>query len=438
MTQSTARKRQIRGIYDLSRQRSTDTYGCGMRAFFLTIAALSILAAGCMNQSEETTTSTVPPSTTTTVAPTPVDDRLVVLTTDARVVVLDSALQELSSMAPPEGSRYRQPIWFDSETVLFSEELADGSGALIAADATTGAIAWRAEMSSSPFYFDQSPDGSATTSLRNNNAEGGLIAELVTRGGDVSPISNRSPFYSAWSPDGSALATHAGQQTLSVIEDGATEVILESTGSYQAPSWTPDGLFTLRSNDQTQTLAIWDDSAFADLARIVGPVQFVASGDRVAIQSTSADEPTGIAASVRAQVVPKIPGGRLVVFDASASSFATVAERFAPFFQWDPTGERLLYAAFAEPPSVDVAWAIWEDGEATEYGPFTPQPEWFGEVVPFFDQYAHSLSYWSASGDAFAYPTVGGAGPIVKVQPTDGSATLTVDDAVWVSWSPPA
>lgn len=408
-----------------------------MRPVVLTIAALSIFAAGCIDQSKETTTSTMPPSTTTTVAPTPADDRLVILTTDATVVVLDDTLGELSSMTPPQGSRYRQPIWFDTDTILFSEELADGSGALIAADAATGAISWRVKLPSSPFYFDQSPDGSATTTLRNNNAEGGLIAELFTRDGDVSPISDRSPFYSAWSPDGSALATHAGQQTLSVIEDGATDVILDSTGSFQAPSWTPNGLFTLRSTDQAQTLALWDDSEFADLARIVGPVQFVASGDRVAIQSTSVDETTGIAATFRAQVVPKIPGGRLVVFDASAGSFATVAERFAPFFQWDPTGERLLYAAFAERPSVDVAWAIWEGGEANEYGPFTPQPEWFGEVVPFFDQYAHSLSYWSASGDAFAYPAVGDDGPIVKVQPTDGSATSTVDDAVWVSWSPP-
>ena len=407
-----------------------------MRRFSFLLAAIAIAGAGCVNGSEEASTTTTA-ATTTTMAPSPVDDRLVILAADATVVVLDDTLEEITSIAPPEGSRYRQPIWFDTETIVFSEELADGSGALIAADATTGAISWRVELSSSPFYFDQSPDGSATTSLRNNNAEGGLIAELVSRDGEVTPLNDRSPFYSAWSPDGSALATHVGQQTLAVVEDGVVEAISDSTGSFQAPSWTPDGLFTLRSSEQSQTLAVWDGSAFTDLARVAGPVQFVASGDRVAIQSTSADGTTGIAAAFRAQVVPRVPGGRLVVFDTSSGSFATVSERFAPFFQWDPTGERLLYAAFDEQPSVDVTWAIWEGGEATEYGPFTPQPEWFGEVVPFFDQYAHSLSYWSASGDAFAYPTLGDAGPIVKVQPTDGSATSTVDDAVWVSWSPP-
>lgn len=412
-----------------------------MRPFRLVLAVLAVVAAGCVNQSEEASTTTTSPttvSTATTVAPIPVDDRLVILTSDAKVVVLDDTLREIASIAPPEGSAYRQPIWFDSTTIVFSEVLVDGSGALIAADAANGAIVWRVEMSSSPFYFDPSPDGSATTSLRNNIVEGGLIAELITRDGDVSPLSDRSPFYSAWSPDSSALATHSGQQTLSVLEGGATEVIADSTGSFQAPSWTPRGLFTLRSTDQSQTFTVWDGSAFTDLARIAGPVQFVANGDLVAIQSAQDDESTAIAAAFRAQVLPKIPGGQLGVFDAASGSFETVADRPAPFFQWDPAGDRLLVAAFAERPSTDLAWEVWEDGTSTEYLPFRPQPGWLAELMPFFDQYADSLSLWSASGRAFAYPTVGDAGPVVLVQPADGSATSTIDDAMWISWSPPA
>jgi len=314
----------------------------------------------------------------------------------------------------------------------------DGTGALIAADAASGSVAWRTEMSSSPFYFSPSPDGSITTSLRNNIEEGGLIVELVTRDGEVDPLSDQSPFYSAWSPDGSTLSTHTGQETLSVIDGVATEVISDSTGSFQAPSWTSSGLFALRATNQSQTLAVWDGAGFTDLARIGGTAQFAAAGERVAIQSASDEEPTGIAAAFRAQVVPRIPAGRLVVFDTASASFQEVSPRFSAFFQWDPSGDRLLYAAFEEGPSPGLAWRVWENGASESFLPFSPQPGWFGEVVPFFDQYAQSLSLWSASGDVFAYPSGSDAGPIVVVQPIDGSPTSEIEDAIWVSWRPAA
>jgi hypothetical protein len=407
-----------------------------MRPITFALVGLAVVGAACTAASDEASTTTTPPTTTITAAP--AEDRLVILTADTTVVVLDRDLQEIASIAPPEGSSYRQPIWLDAETLLFSEVMTDGTGALIAADAASGAVAWRTEMSSSPFYFSPSPDGSTTTSLRNNTDGSGLIAELVSRGGDVSTLSDRSPFYSAWSPDGSSLSTHTGQRTLSVIEGEVTEVISDSTGNFQAPSWTSSGLFALRTTDQTQILAVWDGAEFTDLARIRGTVQFAASGGRVAIQSAADDDPTGIAAAFRAQVIPRIPAGRLILFDTASTSFEEVNPRFSPFFQWDPAGDRLLYAAFDEGPSLGLTWQVWENGDSEAFLPFTPQSGWFNEVVPFFDQYAQSLSLWSASGSAFAYPTAGDAGPIVVIQPIGGSPANEIEDAIWVSWRPAA
>jgi hypothetical protein len=405
-----------------------------MRPITFVLVGLAFVGAACATATDGTSTTTTP--STTTVAPAPAEDRLAILRADTTVVVLDRDLQEIASIAPPEGSSYRQPIWLDTETLLFSEVMTDGTGALIAADAATGTVAWRTERSSSPFYFSPSPDGSATTSLRNNTAEGGLIAELVTRNGEVSPLSDRSPFYSAWSPDGSSLSTHTGQRTLSVMEGEATEVILGSTGSFRAPSWTSSGLFALRTTDQSQTLAVWDGADFTDLARISGTAQFAAGGSRLAIQSEAEDDPTGIAVAFHAQVIPRIPAGRLIVFDTASASFEEVSPRLSPFFQWDPAGDRLLYAAFDEGPSLGLTWQVWENGTSEAFLPFSPQSGWFSEVVPFFDQYAQSLSLWSASGDAFAYPTAGDAGPIVVVQPIGASPVNEIEDAIWVSWRP--
>ena len=107
-----------------------------------------------------------------------------------------------------------------------------------------------------------------------------------------------------------------------------------------------------------------------------------------------------------------------------------------PLFQWNPAGDRLLYASFDDGSSLDLAWHVWEDGQVTDYAAFEAQPRWFRDLVPFFDQYDQSVSFWSPSGDAFAYPSIEDGDRVVVVQPVDGSDRTIIERATWVSWEP--
>jgi hypothetical protein len=79
---------------------------------------------------------------------------------------------------------------------------------------------------------------------------------------------------------------------------------------------------------------------------------------------------------------------------------------------------------------------VWSDGQDEVIESFTVQPQWFGTLVPFFDQYAQSVQFWSSSGDYIGYPTVIGTDPFVILVPLDGGESVMIPDATWSSWDP--
>ncbi len=338
---------------------------------------------------------------------------------------------------PSEGSIFRQPTWLDVSTIVFSEVSETGDHSLIATDAETGEVVWRAEMKTSPFYFLPAPIGSpyATTSLRNDPAGTGLVAELVGRSGEITALSDESPFYTSWSPDGQQLAIHIAGRRLDVAGATGTATIASLTGLFQAPVWVDSGLMTLRTVEGLQSLAVWDGDSFNDIATLEGPAGFVAFGNRVAIQPSVRPDTESVEVGLVTQQLPAVPGGRLVVIDLLSGSMETVSTELALVYQWDQVGESLLYATVGNEP-VSLIWHHWSDGETTEIASFSPQSSWFRSFVPFFDQYAQSVQFWSASGDHIGYPAVIGGAAVVVIQSVDGSGPIIIPDASWSAWGP--
>ncbi|MFV1999752.1 MAG: hypothetical protein ACC654_05230, partial [Acidimicrobiia bacterium] len=318
-----------------------------MRRFLVVLVVLGVLAAACQPSTTSDPTSTAGAGTSTTLPEPEVGlDRIVVSTVTGGVAVYDATGAEISRIDPPAGYAYRQPTWLDNATIVFSEVSDSGDHSLTAAEAETGDVVWRAAMETPPFYFSPAPAGSpyATTSLRNDPSGAGLISELIGRTGDVAPLSDESPFYTSWSPDGASLAIHIAGRRLDVRRGGETETILSDTGLFQTPVWLDRGLVTLRTVEGTQRLVSWREGSFTDIAEVDGPVGFVASGDMIAIQATERPDAGSIAAGLRAQLLPTVPGGRLVVIDLATGSLQTVSSELALVYQWDQRGEALLYA----------------------------------------------------------------------------------------------
>jgi hypothetical protein len=58
-----------------------------------------------------------------------------------------------------------------------------------------------------------------------------------------------------------------------------------------------------------------------------------------------------------------------------------------------------------------------------------------GELVPFFDQYAQSVQFWSDSGEFVAFPASVDGQPVVIVYNTTTATETTIEDATWSSWA---
>jgi hypothetical protein len=364
-------------------------------------------------------------------------DRIVVSTVSGAIVVFEATGKEVARIDPPDGHVYRQPTWLDHATAVFSDIADTGDHALVAFDAENESIVWRAEMETPPFYFAPAPANSphATTSLRNDPSGSGLISELVDHSGRVTAVSQESPFYTSWSPEGEQLAIHIAGRRLDVRRNGATDTLLTDTGLFQAPVWVARGLVTLRTVSEVQRLTLWNGGSFTDLAEVEGPAGFVASGDLVAIQATVRPDTGSIAAGLRSQSLPAVPGGRLVVLDLSTGALQAVSGDLALVFQWDQKGESLLYATLGDEPAT-LVWNTWSSGRSAEIASFTIQPAWFGNLVPFFDQYAQSVQFWSPSGTSIAYPAIVGSDPVVIVESLEGADRIILPDATWSAWAP--
>ncbi len=401
-------------------------------------AVLALVAAACVAESTDTTSLDVVSESTATAAIPPLEDRIAVSSVDGGVRVHDANGREVMRLDAAAGTSYRQPVWAADGSILTARSGDAGEVGLVSVDPSDASIRWEAAMDTPPFYYLPAPIGSAwaTTSLRNDASGEGLVAELVDGRGMVTPLATISPFYSTWSPDGGQLAVHGGGRTIDIRSDGGTETIADPSGVFQAPAWTTDGLVTLRTTAIGQVLSVWNGSSFDDVASVPGPVRFTAGSGTVALQAVGANG-GGVQAGLRSQQLPAIPAGRLVVVDLASGSIETVISELTPLFQWDPTGERLLFATFTSPDALTFRVQIWEGGSTVDLGSFDAQPVWFRDLVPFFDQYDQSISLWSTSGDAVALPEVLDGRRVVSIRPVDGSEPVVIEDATWVTWSPP-
>jgi hypothetical protein len=409
-----------------------------MPRLLIAVITFGVLISACQPLSDvEPTTADGSDATTTRHDEETDSDRIVVTTGGNAIAVYRATGEKVGHVNPPAGHTYRQPTWLDDATIVFSDLSDSGDHALTAADAVSLEILWRAEMETAPFYFSPAPAGTSngTTSLRNDPSGVGLIAELVDDEGDATLLSNESPFYTSWSPRGEDLAIHIAGQRLDVRRSGSTDTILDETGQFQAPAWVERGLLTLRTVTSIQRLTLWSEGSFTDLAELEGPAGFVASGDKVAVQARERPDSGSIAAGMQTQAVPTVPGGRLVVVDLATGMMQSVSSDLALLYQWDQAGDSLLYATLGAEPAT-LVWHVWSDGGNVEIASFTIQPPWFGTLVPFFDQYAQSVQFWSPSGAHVGYPAVVESSPVVVIEPLDGSDPVIIPDATWSAWAP--
>ena len=83
---------------------------------------------------------------------------------------------------------------------------------------------------------------------------------------------------------------------------------------------------------------------------------------------------------------------------------------------------------------------MWERGEATPLGPaFEPSPTFLRDYVPFYGQYAQTMTLWAPDGRSFGFAGSIGERAGIWVQELGATQpTLVLDGGSVVAWSPVA
>jgi TolB protein len=336
-------------------------------------------------------------------------DRLLVLMDDGSVVTTGPDGGEVRSLSRSGGLdvEVRQPVWSpDGHTVAWAELVREDEGIrsqLVTMD-PTGSGRTEYQVDTATFFLQWDPTSSRIAYL--GNFQGSIGMGVAERGEDGEPtattIVRGEPFYLSWSPQGDRLLIHVGDRTLGTLDlagdlealDDLQEIyqaLGDRPGIFQAPVWLPDGRMVYAANvDGEQVLVVRGDGPAKELVSFEGAIEFVVSPD---------------GRHVAYRVSEGALGGVSVVNLRSARS-RRVTETPTSAFHWSPDGRRLLLMTQEEGENPQThRWMIWEGGSTSRIGlAFLPSPTFLRDYVPFYGQFAQSMTPWSPDGASFAFP----------------------------------
>ena len=305
-----------------------------------------------------------------------------------------------------------------------------------------------------PFYLYWSPDSRVVGFLANKDSQN--IALNIARRDQADSkqeIDFGAPFYWAWSPDSSQLFTHVGgtrsngndaRLALLPFSGTTTKRPLEAApGDFQAPQWNSTGTILYSAEDgaaQAIALRAALDQEPKKLVTYNGRASFALAPDAKNV------------AYILTESAARLPHlGPLRVIDANAENLRVVSQDPTIAFLWSPDSSKLAYLtasvgdnqsnfnfdslapnlfARANPTNANVLlattqpekftttldhaqggelrlqlhWHIWERATNTSrvIATFVPTIS-FLSVIPYFDQYANSSTFWSPDSQAFVY-----------------------------------
>ncbi len=302
-----------------------------------------------------------------------------------------------------------------------------------------------------PVYLNWSPDNINLSFISSDTSGQNLTLESVSsQGGTPTVLDGGSPYYWSWAPDGSKMIIHAGNAAASVPDHVAflrvgaktvTEQALDSASAsaqpntaqtFQAPAWSPDGShIALARVTAKENQIIVTDAAGKNPKKIgtfTSKTAFAWSSDGTRIAYIDGKRPmdSGIF-------------GSLHIVDLKTSKEFTGDGDVIAFF-WSPNGKELAYFDLIQTQSngsssgssgnstqqatpqlalelhvLDVA-----SGQSHTLLTYTPT-NLFMSVLPYFDQFAQSVTIWSPDNNNLVLSFVDASGnPSIAVIPASG------------------
>ena len=134
------------------------------------------------------------------------------------------------------------------------------------------------------------------------------------------------------------------------------------------------------------------------------------------------------------------PSAEVIIYDITTGATEQALDSGSGGFWWSPDGTQLaILIGEVDGTALWNRWRVWSDGESFLTERFTITPTFAGAYVPFFDQFAQSVTPWSPDSGSFVYAGTDAAGTsgvfVQRAEPETPARRIT-DDGVIAFWSP--
>jgi Tol biopolymer transport system component len=350
------------------------------------------------------------------------DDQVYVSEPDGSAVRRIS--QQIAGLSTEDGWTYRWPTYSPDGRRLAFAGYRTRAGALLStavlvADSEQPGASTMLESSElAPIYLYWSPDNRHLAALLQHART--LELHLLDATGQEPPrlLADGQPLYWSWGRDGNTLAVHIGTSApgddgwVGLLHIGGNDTrqerFADTPGGFRAPAWAPIG-------DKLAYVGLGGGASLLSVREASGRVTRVASsatdfaftwspgGDWLAFASASPDSPA-------------LYDGLEVARPDGSERHRLSQDPQVGFF-WAPDGKRLALLGL-DTAARELSWStIQVDGKGRRtHASFSPSSD-FAFQLPFFDQYAQSVSLWSPDAHRLVYAAEGGT------QRTNGSAS---------------
>lgn len=401
-----------------------------IRRISITIITLSLVALlGCIGAAVFGVALFVPVEVNTDVSvPQPiietngatVSNHIAYIGNDNNIYVVDAAGGSEPNPLTGGDAGYHFPTWSpDGRYVAFIGPHLGRNPALYISPATESRPTIIFSERAAPFYLYWSPDSRQISFL--TSEMGGMAMRVVDVDGNADRVVSRgAPFYWMWAPDGSKMLLHvngsrrvSAEAHISIIDNNpdAERVELDlAPGRFQSPVWTSDGaaFFSSATDEDGQEHLFKTDLATLEqtvVTRLGGLSYLVLSPDDRHL------------AYIEVQSGMRPPFGMAYLVDTETGDTTQLYDGVAGSLFWSPDGSKLALLTLirqqegstaqagmlASPlaQAVYFRWLIYDPATAEIDTLVTYVPTLdFLQIIPYFDQYHLSLSFWSPDSRA--------------------------------------
>jgi len=368
-------------------------------------------------------------------------NRIVVTTGDGRIYHVDPGGHDRVDLVGADEPTAWQPVWSpDGRRLGWSQGDADDFG-ITTANVDGGEVR-RAATPFSGYYGSWDPTSSRLGFLGSAAPGTGLVLDDGSGTAISGTVDSDTFYYFSWSPDGDRWAVNSGSGMRIVELDGERTTIDLDGASFRAPTWADDGTILLAiARDGGSTVARYDPETgdVEDLIDVGAFTNFVLdpTGRKLAIESFGVATDQGEQRALRGQ--PE-PSAEVIVYDLATGATEQVLETVSGGYWWSPDGTKLaVLTGEVDGEELWNRWLVWSDDASFLTERLTITPTYAQAYVPFFDQYAQSVTPWSPDSGSFVYAgadEAGSEGVFVQRAEPETPAVRITDDGVVAFWSP--